>query len=97
PGALYEFKVDTDGDAIADISYSVRFRSCDDGKQTATLRRVQGAPAAGPCDEGEIIVEEAPVSTGKEALLTEAGDCHLFLRWRSDPFFFDANGLFNKM
>jgi hypothetical protein len=25
PGALYEFKIDTDGDAIADIAYSVRF------------------------------------------------------------------------
>jgi Domain of unknown function (DUF4331) len=97
PGALYEIKVDTDGDAIADISYSVQFWSCDDGKQTATLRRIQGAPAAGARDEGEVIVEGAPVSTGKEALLTEAGDCRLFFGWRSDPFFFDANGLFNKM
>ncbi len=97
PGALYEFKVDTDGDAIADISYSVRFRSCDDGRQTATLRRVQGAPAAGACDDGEVIVDEAPVSAGKEALVTKAGDCRLFAGWCSDPFFFDANGLFNKM
>src|SRR6266478_6004754 len=45
PGALYEIKVDTDGDAIADISYSMRFWSRGDGKQTATLRRIQGAPA----------------------------------------------------
>ena len=97
PGALYEVKVDTDGDAIADICYSVRFRSCDDGKQTATLRRVQGPPAAAACDDGEIIVEGAPVSAGQEALVTEAGDCRLFVGWRIDPFFFDANGLFNKM
>ena len=27
PGALYEFQVDTDGDAIADIAYNVQFRS----------------------------------------------------------------------
>src|SRR5229473_1780274 len=73
PGALYEFKVDTDGDAIADICYSVPFRSCDDGKQTATLRRVHGAPAAGACDDGEVIVDEAPVSAGKEVLVTKAG------------------------
>jgi Domain of unknown function (DUF4331) len=38
PGALYEFKIDTDGDAIADIAYSVQFSSSEDGKQTATLR-----------------------------------------------------------
>src|SRR5712691_2715528 len=52
PEALYEIKIDTNGDAIPDICYSVRFASVEDGKQTATLRRVQGARAAGVCDEG---------------------------------------------
>ncbi len=28
---------------------------------------------------------------------TNAGDCRFFAGWLSDPFFFDANGLFNKM
>ena len=42
PGALYEIKIDTDGDAIADIAYNVQFASSEDGKQTATLRRIQG-------------------------------------------------------
>ena len=97
PGALYEFKIDTDGDTIADITYSVRFASSEDGKQTATLRRTQGARAAGVCDEGEVLVEGAPVSVGREALVTKAGDYRFFFGWRSDPFFFDANGLFNKM
>src|SRR5258705_13918340 len=40
-GALYEIKIDTDGDAVAAITYSVQFPSAEDGKQTATLRRVQ--------------------------------------------------------
>ncbi len=97
PGALYEIKIDTDGDAIADISYSVRFQSCDDGKQTATLRRVQGVRAAGACDVGAAIVEGAPVSVGQKALVTRAGECRFFFGWRSDPFFFDANGFFAKM
>jgi hypothetical protein len=97
PGALYQFKIDTDGDAIADIAYSVQFASAEDGKQTATLRRIQGARAAGVCDDGEVIVEEAPVSVGRDALVTRAGDYRLFFGWRSDPFFFDANGLFNNM
>src|SRR5947209_15636101 len=69
PGALYEIKIDTNGDAIADITYSVRFASVEDGKQTATLRRVQGARAAGVCDEGDVIVEGAPVSVDREALV----------------------------
>src|SRR5256886_4117404 len=33
PGALYEIKIDTDGDAIADIAYSVRFASSEDGNR----------------------------------------------------------------
>jgi hypothetical protein len=97
PGALYQFKIDTDGDAIADITYSVQFASAEDGKQTATLRRVQGERAAGVCDEGDVIVEGAPVSVDREALVTNAGDYRAFFGWRSDSFFFDANGLFNNM
>src|SRR6266849_1715917 len=97
PGALYEIKIDTDGDAIADITYSVQFASAEDGKQTATLRRVQGARAAGVCDEGDVIVEGAPVSVAREALVAEAGDYRAFFGWRSDSFFFDAIGLFNNM
>src|SRR5262245_932465 len=38
--ALYEIKIDTDRDAIADIAYRVSFASREDGSQTATLRRV---------------------------------------------------------
>src|SRR5437762_378468 len=97
PGALYEIKIDTDGDAIADLCYSVWFASSKDGKQTATLRRIEGARAAGVCDEGEVLVKDAPVSIGRDASVTTTGDCRLFCGWRSDPFFFDANGLFNNM
>ena len=97
PGALYEFKIDTDGDAVADLSYSVQFASSGDGKQTATVRRVQGERAASVGDDGEVIVAGAPVSVGREALVTEAGDYRFFFGWRSDPFFFDVNGNFNHM
>ena len=66
PGALYEFKIDTNGDAVADICYSVQFASSKNGKQTATVRRVQGARAVGVCNDGEVIVEKAPVSVGRK-------------------------------
>jgi hypothetical protein len=70
PGALYELKIDTDGDAIADIAYSMQFASSEDGKQTATLRRTHGARAAGVCDKGKV---DAPVSlSGRPAKETRA-------------------------
>ena len=97
PGALYEIKIDTNGDAIADICYSVQFASSEHGKQTATVRRIQGARAAGFGDEGEVVVQGARVSVGREALVTEVGDFRFFFGWRSDPFFFDAMGNFNQM
>src|SRR6266481_5836422 len=97
PGALYEFKIDTNGDAIADICYSVQFASSEDGKQTATVRRLEGKQAAGMGEQGEVIVQQASVSVGREAVVTKAGDYCLFFGWRSDPFFFDVNGNFNHM
>src|SRR6266496_604624 len=50
-----------------------RFSSSAGGAQTATLRRVVGAQASGKGDSGQVIVEGAPVSTGPEARVTEAG------------------------
>src|SRR6266851_753925 len=50
--ALYELKIDTDGDAVADIAYRVRFSASEGGKLTATLRRVEGIQAAGTGDTG---------------------------------------------
>jgi len=94
--ALYEFKIDTNGDAVADITYSVRFSPFANGAQTATMRRVEGAEAGGTGDGGEIVVEGAPVSVAGEARITEAGDCRFFAGWRSDPFFFDPIGALNN-
>ena len=97
PEALYELKIDTDGDAVADIAYRVRFSSPSDMVQTATLRRVEGAEAAGVGDGGQTLVEGAPVSTGSEPRVTEAGDYRFFAGWRSDPFFFDRRGAENNL
>jgi hypothetical protein len=97
PGALYEIKIDTNRDAIPDICYSVQFAYSDDGQQTATVRRLQGARAAGFGDDGEVVVQGARVSVGREAQVTKVGDFRFFFGWRSDPFFFDAMGNFNHM
>jgi Domain of unknown function (DUF4331) len=97
PEALYELNIDTNDDAIADIAYRVRFSSCADGSQTATVRRVEGAQAAGMGDGGEVIIEAAPVSMGRDVHVTEAGRYRFFAGWRSDPFFFDTQGALNDL
>jgi Domain of unknown function (DUF4331) len=96
PEALYEFKIDTDGDYVADIAYRVRFFSTDGRAQMATLRCVEGAEAARAGDGGQTIVEAASVSMGREAYITEAGDYRFFAGWRSDPFFFDRRGVIDN-
>src|ERR1700724_4692906 len=40
--ALYELRIDTDGVAVADIGYRVRFSAFERGAQNVTLRRVAG-------------------------------------------------------
>ena len=97
PAAMYELKIDTDGDAVADIAYQVRFSPSGDGAQTATLRRVDGAQAAGTDEGGHVIVERAPVSTGREVRITKAGEYRFFAGWRSDPFFCDVEGAKNNL
>jgi len=95
--ALYELKIDTNGDAVADIAYRVRFTSDANGAQTATVLRVEGKQAAGTGDDGQTIIEGAPVSTASEARVTEAGDYRFFAGWRNDPFFFDTLGALNNL
>ena len=97
PDAIYELKIDTDGDLIANIAFRVRFTSSESGAQTATLRRVEGAQAAATGDDGQIIFEGVPVSTGSEVRVAESSGYRLFAGWRSDPFYFDVEGALNNL
>ncbi len=97
PDAVYELRIDTNGDAVADIAYRMRVSPSAGGAQTAALRRAEGPPAAGRGDEGRVIAEAIPVCTGREARVIEAGDHRLFVGRRSDPFFFDVKGVLNNM
>jgi len=91
PEAIYELRIDTDGDLVADITYQFRFSPSGNGAQTATVRRVESGEGGG----GKAIIEDAPVSTGAEAPLSQAGEYRFFAGWRSDPFFYDAGGALN--
>jgi hypothetical protein len=96
PEARYEFMIDTDGDAVADIVYRVELSASDDRSQIATLRRVETAQAIGKGGDGEVILKCAQVSIEQQAQVAEAGQYRFFAGWRSDPFFFDTRGALNN-
>lgn len=95
--ALYEVMIDTDGDAAANIAYSVRFAASNGGEQIATVRRIDGVRSDRTGEDGVVIFDGAPVSMGREPKVTNAGDYLFFAGWRSDPFFFDTLGAINNL
>ena len=90
PEAIYELRIDTDGDLVANITYRFRFSPSESGAQSATVHRIEGG------DGGVAIVEGAPVSMGPEAQVSQAGEYRFYAGWRSDPFFYDAGGALNE-
>jgi hypothetical protein len=96
PEAIYELRIDTNGDAVADLAYRLRV-SASAGGQTATLRRAEGTQVARMGDEGRVIVEGIPVVIGRDARTAESGDHRVFVGKRSDPFFFDVQGALHDL
>ncbi len=97
PAAVYEFRVDTDGDAVADIAFRITFSAYENGQQMATVRLATGQQATSNDDSGEIIIANAPVSFGEPAEVTSSEDYAFFAGIRSDPFFFDLMGFCNNL
>ena len=58
PEALYEFKVDTDGDAIEDVTFRVSFGHGEaDGRQALELRRLDGGASRDRTAKGVILAQ----------------------------------------
>jgi Domain of unknown function (DUF4331) len=95
--AVYELKVDTNGDAVADIAYRFTFSPKEDGVQKVTVLRASGEQAKGSGNDGEVIFKDIPVSFGNTINTADAGEYRLFAGIRSDPFFFDVEGMKNNM
>ena len=93
---LYQLKIDTDGDALAEIAFRIQFSPVKNGKQWATVRRDVGSRANKDQNTGEVIIKNAPVSFGSKARVTEAGDYKFVAGLRSDPFFFDLIGFLHN-
>jgi hypothetical protein len=95
--ASYEFLIDTNNDAVADITFRVTFSPLTNGQQNATVRRAIGADAANKGATGDIIIQNAPVSFTDQPQITTAGDYVFFAGLRGDPFFFDLMGFCNNL
>ena len=95
--AIYELKVDTNRDALAEIAYRFTFSPKEQGVQTATVWCVSGEQAKGSGGEGTILFQNVPVAFGEDVTIAEAGEYRFFAGIRSDPFFFDLEGFKNGM
>jgi hypothetical protein len=71
--AIYMINVDTDGDAVADRSFRIRFSEVSGGAQTATVHLATGALAARMNNGGAAIIAGAPASFGADAQITTRG------------------------
>ncbi len=71
--AVYEIKVDTDADAVAEIAFRITFSPKVNGRQTATVRRAVGANAAGNNNGGQVIINHAPVNFDSSITITKNG------------------------
>ena len=93
--AVYEMKIDTNSDAVAEVAFRIRFSKPEHGQQKATVRRASGEAAAGESDGGETIFENVQCSFTGDAKIATSGDYKFFVGIRSDPFFFDLQAFLN--
>lgn len=85
PDVLYEFNIDTNGDAIEDQVIQAKFGDM------GPNQKVQIAGPVAPRMKGARSVFEDPAGKGKINKPFAVGDMHIFAGARSEPFFFDIN------
>ena len=84
-GAEYLIKVDTDKDAVEDITFRVTFSPRVGDRQTGQVERIDPSGTS-------VVIANAPVSFGAAERVTVDGPYKFFAGLRSDPFFFDLLG-----
>jgi hypothetical protein len=92
----YEFKIDTNADAEAEIAFHVLFSPPANSQQTATVYRAVGEMARSTGTVGEIVIHNAPVSLDGKCRIAAEGDYRFYVGLRSDPWFADVDGVFNN-
>lgn len=96
PNVLYQFEIDTDGDAVEDqVIQAVAVGSPEDqfmkfrGPAAPEVTGTEGRLLEGPSTD-------VRVSTGADPIVAEGDDLTVFAGVRDDPFFFDF-GRFNQI
>lgn len=96
PKASYEFKIDTNDDAQADIAFHVLFSAPNEGRQTASVYRLEGNAAHASGEGREAVIRNAPVSFDDRVHVTTGGSYRLYAGLRSDPWFADVPGFLDN-
>ncbi len=96
--AVYEFKVDLDGDAVADLSYKITVEG-NVPTQRVTLRKARGKDADSNLPVGEVIAtgESTAYGSAEPTVIKGPEGEMLFVGPRQDPFFFDFRGLISPV
>jgi hypothetical protein len=89
PEGMYEFKIDSNGDASEEITYRIQFDKRDArGNQRYVLRRITGAEATDPHAPGTVIAE----GTTDKTATTESG-LRIWAGKAGDPFWIEPDVL----
>jgi hypothetical protein len=92
PNLLYQFKIDTDGDAVEDKVIQVTFTGEGAGQQVA-VRGPVPPPVAGAMENE--VADVSPAVTGAiNAVLGQSSGIQVFAGPRDDPFFIDLEAAF---
>jgi hypothetical protein len=96
--AVYEFKVDLDGDAVADVSYKITVEG-NVPTQRVTMRKAYGADAVSNLPRGEVIAvgDSTAYGASEDTVIRGPNGEMLFVGPRQDPFFFDFRGLISPV
>jgi Domain of unknown function (DUF4331) len=89
PEARYEFKIDTDGDAVENITYRLTFGELDsDGRQAFEFRLLTGTEAADLDAQGDLLAEGTTGGT-----TTTDDGLRLWVGKAGDPFWIEPDVL----
>ncbi|GAA4196674.1 hypothetical protein GCM10022252_44400 [Streptosporangium oxazolinicum] len=89
PEALYEFKIDGDGDHVEDLTYRLTFGEREaEGNQDLELHRLAGAEARDAGASGDVV---ARGTTGRR--IDTDGGLRLWVGKTSDPFWIEPDAL----
>jgi hypothetical protein len=83
--AMYEFNIDTDGDAVADLVFRATFGEYQDGAQTIIVQRLSGADASDRTAQGAVIAKGTTGATleGEDGIRVYAGAA-------AEPFYIEG-------